>query len=100
MACFSCLDDRELAQQEDWTLRQIFDHRLERPGCKVTKLAKELERMKMVRRPFRWFVVHFGPACTQKSEIYASEGVKAMNIDRLCGPIDTNRFYSAAPPDI
>ncbi|KHJ84901.1 hypothetical protein OESDEN_15379 [Oesophagostomum dentatum] len=45
----NCLDDQELAQQEDWTLRQIFDHRVERPSCKVTKLAKELERMKMVR---------------------------------------------------
>lgn len=45
---FSCLDEHELAQQEDWTLRQIFDHRVERPSCKVTKLAKELERMRMV----------------------------------------------------
>ncbi|WKY14040.1 hypothetical protein Q1695_004680 [Nippostrongylus brasiliensis] len=45
----SCLDDNELAQQSDWTLRQIFDHRAERPCCKVTKLTMELERMKMVR---------------------------------------------------
>ncbi|VDO07392.1 unnamed protein product [Haemonchus placei] len=50
----SCLDDNEMAQQEDWTLRQIFDHRVERPCCKVTKLAKELERMKMAEHG------HFG----------------------------------------
>ncbi|VDO82168.1 unnamed protein product [Heligmosomoides polygyrus] len=66
----SCLDDRELAQQEDWTLRQIFDHRLERPGCKVTKLAKELERMKMPSHPgghgdLRWRNIDSAPAIRQ-----------------------------------
>uniref|UniRef100_A0A158PB24 SHNi-TPR domain-containing protein n=1 Tax=Angiostrongylus cantonensis TaxID=6313 RepID=A0A158PB24_ANGCA len=44
----SCLDDNELAQQKDWTLRQIFDHRVDRPSGKVVKFAREYERMKMV----------------------------------------------------
>nr|CDJ98477.1 Proteasome cyclosome domain containing protein [Haemonchus contortus] len=66
----SCLDDNELAQQEDWTLRQIFDHRVERPCCKVTKLAKELERMKMTNHPggpddLRWPPIDSAPAIRQ-----------------------------------
>ncbi|KAK6048032.1 hypothetical protein COOONC_14463 [Cooperia oncophora] len=66
----SCLDDNELAQQEDWTLRQIFDHRVERPCCKVTKVAKELERMKITNHPggpgdLRWRSIDSAPAIRQ-----------------------------------
>ncbi|KAK6758488.1 hypothetical protein RB195_015981 [Necator americanus] len=66
----SCLDDHELAQQEDWTLRQIFDHRVDRPSCKVTKLAKELERMRMPSHPggsadLRWRSIDSAPAVRQ-----------------------------------
>ncbi|KAK6017151.1 hypothetical protein OSTOST_17360, partial [Ostertagia ostertagi] len=65
-----CLDDNELAQQEDWTLRQIFDHRVERPCCKVTKVAKELERMKLTNHPggpgdLRWRTIDSAPAIRQ-----------------------------------
>ncbi|VDM84626.1 unnamed protein product [Strongylus vulgaris] len=66
----SCLDEHELAQQEDWTLRQIFDHRVDRPSCKITKLAKELERMKMPSHPggagdLRWRSIDNAPAVRQ-----------------------------------
>ncbi|KAJ1369903.1 hypothetical protein KIN20_031492 [Parelaphostrongylus tenuis] len=66
----SCLDDNELAQQKDWTLRQIFDHRVERPGGKAVKFAKEYERMKMSSHPggpgdLRWRSIDSVPAIRQ-----------------------------------
>ncbi|KAE9415892.1 hypothetical protein Angca_010000 [Angiostrongylus cantonensis] len=66
----SCLDDNELAQQKDWTLRQIFDHRVDRPSGKVVKFAREYERMKMSRHPggagdLRWQSIDTVPAIRQ-----------------------------------
>ncbi|KJH53676.1 hypothetical protein DICVIV_00105 [Dictyocaulus viviparus] len=64
----SCLDDHELAQQKDWTLQQIFDHRLERPGCKAIKLSKERERMEAsnhVGGDLRWRSIDSAPAIRQ-----------------------------------